>query len=319
MTYLQGKRPKRFTLGVGELIPGLEIGVKTMTIGENARFIIKPKLAYRELGCPPRIPPNATILFDVHLVSYFSPENWLFLDKENRDPDRFQKVLVQVKKLHTEGNEQYKSRDIEKAINKYNKALELLHLSGTNSDDEDIEMMKYLNRLYTNLSVCYLKRCAFAKVCRMGLEAMKYSERFSKLSVKLHYNWGKALRLLKSFTEARNKLKKALKLEPHNMTIENELKKLEKDKEFNINVKSFAFEDNTDNNECLPPEFWELFNTRLTEFIDGDDDVLTITLNNNPENIEMVKSKASLYGLKTYNITKAGVETNCIAIQKTEE
>jgi len=69
VTYLQGRRPKRFTLGNGELIPGLEIGIKTMTTGENARFIIKPELAYRELSCPPRIPPNATILFDVHLVT----------------------------------------------------------------------------------------------------------------------------------------------------------------------------------------------------------------------------------------------------------
>lgn len=318
VTYLQGRRPKRFTLGSGELLPGLEIGIKTMTIGENARFIIKPELAYRELGCPPRIPPNATVLFDVHLVSYLSPENILTFDRENRDPNIFNKNLVLVKKLHLEANELFKLKNTNKAIVKYNRALELLHIAGCNNDNEEIEMMKYLNRLYTNLSLCYLKQCAFNKVCRMGIEAMKYSERFSKRSAKLFFNWGKALRLLKDFTEAKKKLQIALKLEPQNEAIHGEIYKLEKDKEFHRNVELITFKDdsNADDNERLAPEFWEVFNTHLTEFYNGNDDVLTVMLNKNPDDIEVVKNKASAYDLQVHVITKAGVPTNCIAIQK---
>ncbi|XP_022165811.1 inactive peptidyl-prolyl cis-trans isomerase FKBP6-like [Myzus persicae] len=318
VTYLQGRKPKRFTLGNGELLPGLEIGIKTMTIGENARFIVKPELAYRELGCPPRIPPNATILFDVHLVSYLSPESILNFDRENRDPDVFNKNLAQVKKLHLEANEQFKLKNMDKAVFKYNRALELLHIAGCKNDNEEIEMMKYLNKLYTNLSLCYLKQCAFNKVCRMGIEALKYSERFSKHSAKLFFNWGKALRLLKDFTEAKKKLQIALKLEPQNETIHGEIHKLEKDKEFHRNVELITFkeDDNTDDNERMAPEFWEVFNTHLTEFYTGNDDVLTVILNKNPDDIEVVKNKASAYDLKVHVITKAGVQTNCIAIQK---
>lgn len=319
VTYLQSKRPKRFTLGIGEILPGLEIGIKTMTMGENAKFIVKPELAYRELGCPPRIPPNATILFDVHLISYLSPENCLSFDEENQDPENFTKTFTRVKKLHIEGNEQFKLKNFEKAISKYVIAKELLHLVRSNSDYEEIEIMKYLSKIYINLSVCYIKQCAFTKVCRMGLEAMKYSERFSKHSAKLYFNWGKALRLLKNFREAKIKLQKSLKLEPYNETIQNEMAKLEKDKKFNYNIEMFTLNDNSNtDNENLPPDFWEVFNTHLIEFIDSTDDILTVTVNNQ-DDIEIVKRKASSYGLLTHVITKADKSTNCIAIQKTEE
>lgn len=317
VTYLQGRRPKRFTLSNYELLPGLEIGVKTMRTGENARFIISPELAFREMGCPPRIPPNATVLFDVHLVSYLSPENSISYDRDSRDPERFNKNIVQVKKLHFEGNEQFKLKIVEKAIFKYEKAIELLHLAGCNSDSEEVEMMKYLNKLYTNLSLCYLKKCAFNKVCRVSIEAMKYSERFSKFSTKLFFNWGKALRLLKDFSEANVKLNKALKLEPQNVTILNEIEILEKDKEFNRNVELFTFFDQKDDgNVRWPPEFWKVFDSRLSEFVNGDDNVLTVNLNGNLDDFELIKRRISTYDLEWHLIEKAGVKTNCITIKK---
>lgn len=76
VSYLQDKRPKLFALDQGELIPGLEIGIRTMKTGEHARFLIDPEFAYKKIGCPPRIPPNAHVLFDVHLVRYFSAESY---------------------------------------------------------------------------------------------------------------------------------------------------------------------------------------------------------------------------------------------------
>lgn len=57
-------------LSLDEAIPGLEIAVSSMKKGEVAYFIISPKLAYGDLGCPPRIPPNAEVLFDIELLNY---------------------------------------------------------------------------------------------------------------------------------------------------------------------------------------------------------------------------------------------------------
>ncbi|KAG8058921.1 hypothetical protein GUJ93_ZPchr0002g23288 [Zizania palustris] len=64
--------PFKFTLGKGQVIKGWDMGIKTMKKGENAIFTIPPELAYEEDGSPPVIPPNATLQFDVELISWAS-------------------------------------------------------------------------------------------------------------------------------------------------------------------------------------------------------------------------------------------------------
>ncbi|XP_039811485.1 peptidyl-prolyl cis-trans isomerase FKBP62-like [Panicum virgatum] len=52
----------------GQTIKGYDQGMKTMRKGENATSTIPPEMAYEESGSPPKIPPNATLQFD---LSYF--------------------------------------------------------------------------------------------------------------------------------------------------------------------------------------------------------------------------------------------------------
>ena len=45
------------------MIAGLDVGISTMKKGELARFIMKPDMAFGKMGCPPRIPPEATGIY----------------------------------------------------------------------------------------------------------------------------------------------------------------------------------------------------------------------------------------------------------------
>ncbi|KAK3239010.1 hypothetical protein CYMTET_51029, partial [Cymbomonas tetramitiformis] len=57
----------QFHLGKGEVIAGLDEGVATMRPGGMRKLLIPPHLGYGSSGAPPKIPPNAVLVFDVDL------------------------------------------------------------------------------------------------------------------------------------------------------------------------------------------------------------------------------------------------------------
>ncbi|XP_034541954.1 peptidyl-prolyl cis-trans isomerase FKBP4 [Notolabrus celidotus] len=59
-----------FELGKGQVIKAWDIGVATMKIGEVSQLICKPEYAYGSAGSPPKIPPSATLVFEIELFEF---------------------------------------------------------------------------------------------------------------------------------------------------------------------------------------------------------------------------------------------------------
>ena len=53
--------PIAFKLGAGHVIPGWDLGLLEMCIGDERTLTISPKYAYGHAGRPPLIPQDATL------------------------------------------------------------------------------------------------------------------------------------------------------------------------------------------------------------------------------------------------------------------
>ncbi|VDO36702.1 unnamed protein product [Haemonchus placei] len=83
-----------FLLSRGQVIRGWDIGVATMKKGEIADFKIRSDYGYGESGSMPKIPPNATLNFEVELIDWSAEDI-----SPNRDGTILRSVIVEGEKL----------------------------------------------------------------------------------------------------------------------------------------------------------------------------------------------------------------------------
>jgi len=71
---LDRNEPFEFPLGAGRVISGWDIGVQGMKVGGQRTLLIPSEMGYGARGAGNDIPPNATLVFDVKLLSVIRTE-----------------------------------------------------------------------------------------------------------------------------------------------------------------------------------------------------------------------------------------------------
>jgi FKBP-type peptidyl-prolyl cis-trans isomerase FkpA len=61
--------PKQFVVGKESVEPGLDEGIRLLKLGDKARFILPPHLAYGLLGDEKKIPTRSVIVYDLEVAA----------------------------------------------------------------------------------------------------------------------------------------------------------------------------------------------------------------------------------------------------------
>ncbi|KAL0605551.1 Inactive peptidyl-prolyl cis-trans isomerase FKBP6 [Plecturocebus cupreus] len=218
------RTPKLMKLGEDITLWGMELGLLSMQRGELARFLFKPTYAYGTLGCPPLIPPNATVLFEIELLDFLDSaesDKFCALSAEQQDQFPLQKVLTVAATEREFGNYLFRQNRFYDAKVRYKRALLLLRRRSAPAEEQHLtEAAKLL--ILLNLSFTYLKLDRPTIALRYGEQALIIDQK----NAKALFRCGQACLLLTEYQKARDFLVRAQKEQPFNHDINNELKKL---------------------------------------------------------------------------------------------
>ena len=121
------KEPFRYTIGNHEVPICWEIAAMTMKLGEKAEFIIEPKYGYLSLPGEKSKLPNFTISLEIEIVEINPPS------KKLCDMNIFEKI-DKAKKFKQEGVQKFGEKDIEWALEKFERAI--YFIEGINEKDD---------------------------------------------------------------------------------------------------------------------------------------------------------------------------------------
>lgn len=159
--------PFKFTLGNGQVIKGWDQGFATMKKGERAILACGPDFAYGARGSPPKIPPGATLHFEVELLGFHDKkkEKWELSDEEK---------LASGAKLKETGNDHFKVGKNKEAADDYTEAISFLE------DLTNEEAVKLLNVCRLNAAMAYLRTKNYSKTIEHTTKVLEKEPNNSK-------------------------------------------------------------------------------------------------------------------------------------------
>lgn len=200
----------KFVIGTGQVIKGWDEGFGSMKIGEKAILKCAPEYAYGKAGSPPKIPSNATLEFEVELLSYREKqkEKWQMSTEER---------LEAAKKLKTEGTEFFQQEMYEQAVARYEDAANYAVDEGISGKDVPEEERPIYVSCWSNAAMCHVKTKDWSgtiKACNYVLGVVGEEDNLKAL-----YRRGLARLKLGLLKEAKEDLMAAYKLDGANKDV----------------------------------------------------------------------------------------------------
>ena len=191
-----------FDVGIGRVIKGWDQGIISMHRGEKCVLACRSDYAYGASGSPPKIPPNATLLFEVELFKWTTKRK----ERGGMEPEA---RIAEAEKSKAAGTVEFKAGNYHGALDKYMDATyyceEELGFEGRQDDVKQILLSCSLNA-----ATCALKLEDYSQAADHGTAAIELDAG----SVKGFFRRGTAKMHLGNFAEAKADLRHASTLDP---------------------------------------------------------------------------------------------------------
>merc|ERR1712042_200228 len=145
-------------LDKGHLIPGLEIGIKSMKMNEVSCFLITHPYAFGDMGCPPRVPPQSMVFFEVELIHFHDEAK--IAEFDNLPPEEMKKyhyVYPAAEERWKEGKAQYAAGRLRAALKTFTLAYADLEACHMETEEEQKNQQTLVFTLLKNIGVVAMK------------------------------------------------------------------------------------------------------------------------------------------------------------------
>lgn len=213
-------------LNGSEVIQGLDLILAMLDIGQKVTAIVKARFGYGALGLPPKVPPNATLIYNIEMLKVdYAPELSSIPFEQRKSRALFKK---------DKGNWWYARGDSQKAIQCYRPALNLLNDSTpfVEENGSPTEMPENIFHDLTKLKLVIYNNLAAAQLMADAYDAALVSVdnviQLEPHNIKALFRKGKILSAKGNTDEAIEAFSKVLNLEPENNAAKRELSSLKK-------------------------------------------------------------------------------------------
>jgi peptidylprolyl isomerase len=211
-------QPFKFTIGQGQVIKGWDEGFATMKVGEKAMLTIRSDYGYGDNGSPPKIPPKATLNFEVELLGFEEKqkERWQMTTEER---------IAMAEKLKAEGTVLFKSGSYTEAAAKYEKAANFAVGEGLEGNKIPEEERPLFVSCCNNAAMCFVKLKEWTEATAACNKVLEIDSE-AKTNVKALYRRGLARLHVGLLKESKQDLMAAYNLDSSNKDVRRALSSL---------------------------------------------------------------------------------------------
>lgn len=209
----------KLVLGDVDFIHAFDLCISLMDKDEKCELVSDAQYAYGAIGREPDVPPNATVTYEIELLNFEDQPSLLSVPVCER--------LRLSNEKRERGNYLYARNDCIQAIRVYEKAIKIADTEGSSLSESASDLQLLLEsriKCFNNLAAAQLKIEAWDA----AIQSCNNVLRVQPDNVKALFRKAKCLISRGEYDTAGALLRRALKLDQDNKTVQNELTRLEK-------------------------------------------------------------------------------------------